>query len=514
MSAVLNDDEVLADLAAARGVLKNVKPEGPLPLPSELLPVEPLPFEALPDALRPWVEDVAQRMQCPPDFVAVPLLVALASMVARRVAIKPQAHTDWCERANLWGLIVGRPGVMKSPAMAQALAPLSRLEARAARDFSEEMLDHEAALRVEKLRASVAAKEAERLLKKDRHASVADLLAVNEAAPPVRRRYMVNDLTYEALGAVLTENPDGVLLMRDEMRGLLVSLGREENATARSFYLQAWSGGRYTFDRIGRGTVTIPDARLSIVGAIQPGPLSEFIRTAQRGGAGDDGLLQRFLVCWPDMPGEWRDVDLPPDTHARRTVHELFDRINAMQPEDMGAAQDVDYNGEPEGLPFVRLSPEALALFVTWRTELEAKLRGDDTGAAVEAALSKFRKHVPALALTLHVADGGTGPVSEAAVGRALALAEYFESHLLRAYGSGVQATVAAARSILRKLDAGKLDAAGFTAREVYRAAWSGLSDKDLVTGALDLLASHRHLSELTVDTGGRPQVIYSRRVS
>ena len=62
----------------------------PLSLPPELLPVMPFPMAALPDAFGPWVRDVAERMHCPPDFVAVPLLVAAASLVARHVGIRPQ----------------------------------------------------------------------------------------------------------------------------------------------------------------------------------------------------------------------------------------------------------------------------------------------------------------------------------------------------------------------------------------------------------------------------------------
>jgi len=40
------------------------------------------------------------------------------------VGIRPQALTDWTEVANMWALIVGRPGLMKSPAMKEALAPI------------------------------------------------------------------------------------------------------------------------------------------------------------------------------------------------------------------------------------------------------------------------------------------------------------------------------------------------------------------------------------------------------
>ncbi|MBV8501880.1 MAG: DUF3987 domain-containing protein [Paucibacter sp.] len=257
----------------------------PQPLPAELMPVDPLPMAALPDAFRPWVQDVAERMQCPPDFVAVPMIVAAASLVARRVGIRPQSRTDWTERGNLWALIVGRPGMMKSPAMSQALAPIDRLEARAAADFNAQAADHQAKTMAAKLRADNNLKTARDALKKNSRADVAELLKPeDESGEPTRRRYVVNDLTYEKLGEILAANPDGVLSVRDEVRGLLSSLAREESAPARAFYLQSWSGGRYTFDRIGRGTVTVEDARLSIIGGIQPGPLSELIQQARRGG--------------------------------------------------------------------------------------------------------------------------------------------------------------------------------------------------------------------------------------
>ena len=76
MSAAVQD---LVRMRAAGAV----EIEAPRPLPPELLPVEPFPMAALPEAFAPWVRDAAERMHCPPDFVAVPLLVAAASLVAR-----------------------------------------------------------------------------------------------------------------------------------------------------------------------------------------------------------------------------------------------------------------------------------------------------------------------------------------------------------------------------------------------------------------------------------------------
>jgi putative DNA primase/helicase len=479
----------------------------PQPLPPELLPVEPFPMSALPEAFGPWVRDVSERMHCPPDFVAVPLLVAAASLVARHVGIRPQRRTDWIERGNLWALIVGRPGIMKSPAMSQGLAPMDRLEARAAQAFNAQAVQHHAEAMAAKLRTEANVKAARAKLRKDGGADVAAMLSPEEDQDdPIRRRYVVNDLTYEKLGEILSTNPDGVLSVRDEMRGLFLSLAREESAPARAFYLQAWSGGSYTFDRIGRGTVTVDDARLSMIGGIQPGPLSDLVQQARRGAA-DDGMIERFLIAWPDAPGQWREVDRLPDSDAKRRAWEAFDRLDALTAEALHAERDTDLHGEVRGLPFIRFDDDAREAFAEWRSEFERTIRAAE-GEGLEGALSKFRHHVPALALALHVTDGGTGPVTLPATLRALTLAEYFESHARRLHSSGRRMTVRAARTIIDKARAAALPEV-FTARDVYRNQWAGLSDRTAVGDALDLLAAHGWLTEATIDTGGRPTATY-----
>src|SRR5262245_1112321 len=104
----------------------------PSPLPSTLPDVPPFSPLLLPTGLRDWVVDIAERMQCPLDFAAIPAMVAMGSIIGRRIGIRPEAKTDWTEVGNLWGCIVGRPGAMKSPVVSEALAPLRKLEQQAA----------------------------------------------------------------------------------------------------------------------------------------------------------------------------------------------------------------------------------------------------------------------------------------------------------------------------------------------------------------------------------------------
>jgi len=55
----------------------------PKPLPDILPPVAPFDAKMLPDAVRPFIEDVTQRMQCPIDFPAVAMMIVLAGALAR-----------------------------------------------------------------------------------------------------------------------------------------------------------------------------------------------------------------------------------------------------------------------------------------------------------------------------------------------------------------------------------------------------------------------------------------------
>ena len=112
----------------------------PRPVPRGRPPVPPFDDALLPDSLAPWVADVADRVQCPPDFVAVGVLVAAAAVIGRKIAIRTKRQDDWAVVPNLWGLAVGPPGIMKSPALAEALRPLRRLVTDAHARYEEHLL--------------------------------------------------------------------------------------------------------------------------------------------------------------------------------------------------------------------------------------------------------------------------------------------------------------------------------------------------------------------------------------
>ncbi len=336
----------------------------------------PFHLALLPAALAPWVADVADRVQCPPDFVAVGVMVAAAAVIGRQIAIRPKRQDDWAVVPNLWGLAVGPPGIMKSPALAEALRPLRRLVTDAHARYEEQILAQHFRLAEQKARRHELAR---RLRDAVAHEEPTEALrepfeGAPRYTPPVEQRYLVNDTTVEKLGELLNHNPNGLLLFRDELSGFLHTMDRPGHENDRAFYCEAWNGtGAYTYDRIGRGTLHIRAACVSVLGGIQPGPLERYLREVFAG-RGDDGLLQRFqLAVWPDGGGRWRNVDRWPNAEARARVLEVFQRLHTLEPAGVGA-EDLT----PDEVPFLRFEAAAQELFDAWRGAVEQRLRAEE----------------------------------------------------------------------------------------------------------------------------------------
>src|ERR1039458_5296511 len=479
----------------------------PQPLPPELHPVQPFDLAMLPDSLRPWIADVCERVQCPPDFVAVPVMVALGTLIGRKVRIRPKARDSWTVVPNVWGCIIGRPGTMKSPAVAEALHPLRRLEAKAREEYEDIHANYETQVELAKLRREAAKDKARATLKKPGGEVSADALQVEQPDEPIQRRYTAHQSSVQALGELLRQNPNGLMVERDELAALLSFLSQEEQAEARGFYLTGADGiAGYNFDTIGRGlNLRVPAVCLSIIGTSQPGKIGRYLRQAQAGGEGDDGMMQRFgLMVWPDSSREWINVDRWPDSEARVRASTVFEQLESLTAESVGAEKDDDCS-------YLRFAPDAIEAFTEWRTGLETRLRSGEMHPALESHFSKYRKAVPALALIVHLAEGGAGPVTLKATLRALAWADYLESHALRCYGATVAGEIAASRRILARICKGEL-VDGFKAREIDRAGWSELTDRETVRAALGMLVAHGCLAEVELPptaTGGRPTLAY-----
>ncbi|MFZ4540127.1 YfjI family protein, partial [Propionivibrio sp.] len=479
----------------------------PTPLPDALPPVMPFDADYLPYALRAWVMDIAHTMQCPADYTAMGALTALSSLIGARAVIQPKRFSDWHVTPNLWCCVIGRPGVMKSPALSEVMKPLHRLEAKERELWKDAHDSWELDNKVEALSFADNEKKAKGLIGKDKAAARALLMPGTATAEPIARSFIENNSTVEALGETLQQNPWGVLVFRDEFNSLLVSLDKVENQDARGFYLQGYDGDKpYKFKRIIRGETYIPRVCMAMLGGTQPGKIQQYVRNAVSGGEGDDGLLQRFgLIVWPDIARDFKYVDQWPDTPAKQAAYAVFERLAILQPES-------------EDNPVVwHFSPEAQELFIEWLVPFENNLRGDDLHPAMVSHLAKYRKLIPALALVFAMIDtpdsGGVVHITE--LGRALALAEYLQSHANRLYAAAVIPETTNAETLLMKIKTGKLadrDGAipdSFTPRQIAVKHWAGIATPEAARKAADVLVEYDYLRKVITHGAGRPSESY-----
>lgn len=485
------------------------------PAPTEIktdLPPAP-PFDAktlLPPTLADFVLDEADRMPCSPDYIAAALLVCLGSVIGARCAVKPKRHDDWIVTPNLFGGIVGDPSSKKSPALGTVTRFLVRLEAKEAdklveanKIFEAEKAAFEA--HQSAVKASMKAAASGKGDKGKMLTAVNDLKTLEAPEEPYQRRFKSNDSTVQKLGDLLVNNPQGMLVFRDELIGLLASWEKEGHEEDKAFYLEGWNGtGSFNIDRIGRGSLHIKNLCLSVFGGIQPELLERYL-AGIASSLDNDGRIQRFQVLvYPNaVPWEWRDRY--PVKGAREAVRDLFDRLASFDPLQDGAAPADDF----VKLPNFCFDDAAQEVFVEWCTELHTVHIANEQSPLMQQHFGKFEKLFCSVALILHLAEGSIGPVKAHSALRAAAWCEYLTGHARRVYGLVEAAKVTTAKMVSRRLAEGKLDD-GFTVRDVVRKQWSGVTTTIQAEAALGILEENFYVqSSDDINPLGRPTVRY-----
>ena len=480
----------------------------PLPLIPSVIPFDVERF--LPNSSRDYVQDIAERIQCPVDFPALSLITVFSAAIGGRVGICPKAYDNWLSVPNLWGFIVGRPSLMKSPAVKCPISLLEPLEKKALLEYKMQMKEFRAEERILLAEQKEADTQVKKLLKQkpvdQEEIKKLQKTFETEIEEPKCKRYIVNDTSMEKLGEILAHNPHGVLLFRDELNGFLKSLEKENQETSRTFYLEAWNGdSSYIFDRIGRGTIHIENICVSIFGTIQPDVLQNIVRKNISQSNEFDGFLQRFqLIAYPDISNHWENIDREAHISVKNKVQKIVQSLVNISSETITAEVD------SRKRPYLRFDPEAQELFNEWRRKLEYRLREGKEHPALESHLAKYRSLIPNLALIFHLSELSNhkiGRVGICSLQRAIALGEYLESHARRIYSLGEENDLKAAKVLLGKLKM-KENQNAFSARDIYRKNWKGLNSQDVVQRAINQLVEKQILLIQTKENS--QQILYS----
>jgi putative DNA primase/helicase len=465
----------------------------PSPLGCELPPVQAFSTSLLPEVLRGPVEDLAERMQVPVDYAAICTVIGLAGAVNRRARIQPKRlDSTWIVVPNLWGGIIGPPGFLKSPVLKAATASLVRVEDIWRQLYAGEIDLYESEKENADLRLSAWKERSKSAFKQGKGQPVRP---DNSLRPPVQKRLILGDSTFEKTHELMAENPAGLLVLRDELTGWLAQLDKPGREGERAFSLECWNGDSgLSIDRIGRGSIYVPACCLSMLGGITPAGLRGYLCDVLKDAPGNDGLIQRFqLLVWPDAPAGWEYVDRLPQANR---IGDMLTRLTALDAED----------------PILYTFDDAAqGLFVDWLADLERRIRADRMHPALIAYLAKQRKTMPSLATLFALADGQEPPAGAQHAFKSIRWCQYLESHARRIYSCVVDARMQAAAVLAARLRDGTVGADGtFARRDIYRHHWAGLETPEQAADALEILRDAGWVRRKPSEVGtGRPSDLW-----
>jgi len=332
-----------------------------------------LPRDVLPKVIEQFAFEQGELMGADPAGLALAALTVCGAAIPDRVELQVKEHDpSWRESARLWIALVADPSSKKSPILRQAARPLVYLDAELARQYAQEM-------------------EAYQQLPADERKAT---------EPPKKRRMRIEDTTIEAAQHILKDSPDGVLSLQDELSGWFGAVEKYASGRGagkdRGFWLQSWNGGSYVSDRIGRGTVYIPNLSVSLLGGIQPAAMRKVIEDTV-----DDGLIQRLIP-----------VMLCPATMSRD--EERPDAVTEYEAVIARLVGERSYGAEERPPLKVRFSPGAQAI----RRRLEQRhlelMTCEGFNAKLAAHLGKYDGYFARLCLIWHCLEADwRSPINE-----------------------------------------------------------------------------------------------------
>ena len=382
------------------------------------------PLEVLGDFWKRFVERGSEASSAPVDYVAVTLLSGAAALIGNSRWVSP--WDGWKEPPILWFALVGDPSSGKTPAKIQVLGVLREIEEEMGHDYPD------------KKREWATKAQAAGVKLQQWEAAVEKAVKANQDAPPkpedaeippkpVKPRLVITDATVEVVALLLAQQVRGLSQPRDELAGWFGSMNKYGGQGDRAFWLEAYNGDRYTVDRVRLGgePIVVPYNSVSVLGTIQPDRLSEALLSDV-----DDGLVARFLWCWPEPVPPRRPKTRMPLIAQRLALKRLSDL-------------EMDDPPPPQWIPrpvVLGLTEEATDRFEDWRRE---HAKGEEERAGLVA--SHFGK-LPGLLLRLALVlehlwwcgDKGEPPkrITEAAVTAAIGLIEdYWKPMAERTFG-------------------------------------------------------------------------------
>lgn len=300
-----------------------------------------LPIDGLSADTQTIINEYTSVYQCSRDMIVSVMFNIVGSSVGKRLVIDDGKYNNFL---CLWTVNVAPSGSNKSAPVKSLLQPMREADAESYKAYREALKEWKKS-------------------------------GDEKSEKPTFRQHLLSNSTPEARNQVLANNPNGIFLYRDEIRGFLDDIGRYNRSGEVSDLLSLFDADDITVNRKSEDTLLIEKPFMSIFGSIQPDILaSTFGKDLLMG----NGFNQRWLFCYPDA--------CPPAMYSEKTLSKDVAEAWGTYIRNLMSC-DFSEHGNT-----LYLSDEAKAIYVSYFNKMSEKQT--DADGYISSVYSKLRIQV------------------------------------------------------------------------------------------------------------------------
>jgi hypothetical protein len=231
------------------------------------------PIEIFPKPFQSYIIECHDKLDSVIDYMGCSLLWTISLLVGNTFTIR--VKNGWNENPVVWFALVGRAGVGKTPSIRRMLYPLIKENNKEIKDY---------------IRKNEAFQEYEKLSKKEKEQQI-------EIKKPLKKQFIADDITLEALIDLHQEVTTGVGVFKDELAGWLKDMNKYREGSDLEFWLSTWSGTSVNVNRLTRVGSFVESPFIPVIGGIQPSILNELYTQEKK----DNGFMDRMLISYPEI---------------------------------------------------------------------------------------------------------------------------------------------------------------------------------------------------------------------
>lgn len=241
------------------------------------------PIDAFPAKVQSVILNMVRHENFKVEYLATAMLSAAASALGNTYNIRVKGQ--WTTNAVLYIIMVGRPGLGKTPPLEAVFRPLRKRDCRALEKFKAEMAAYQNTMKESK--------------------------GNNDMDRPVLRRTIVSDFTPEALMLAHHNCPRGITILADEIMGMFNSANRYNNGQLIEQLLSAWSNSAIDVTRVSNPIpIHIENPCINMIGT-----------------TGEYSFVKADVKQWADWGIDYLKYDWSPND--RYYTEEMYEALRA-----------------------------------------------------------------------------------------------------------------------------------------------------------------------------------------